>query len=108
MKFQFFKDIKNRKIIAVHWYGGKPIKASAVCNPDDTFDEEMGEKLAAARCKKKVARAKKRTAARKFVEAADALERAARRYEKMRQYYMDTVDLEDEADTEIADLLKTL
>ena len=39
MKFQFFKDIKNRKIIAVHWYGGKPIKANAVCNPDDTFNE---------------------------------------------------------------------
>ena len=107
MKFDFFKDVKNRKVIAVHWYGGRPIKANAVCNPDDAFNEEMGEKLAAARCKKKVAKAKNRVASQKLIEAADELERAARRYEKMKQYYIDTVDLRDEAEAEIADLLKT-
>lgn len=107
MKFAYFKDEKNRKVIAVHYYGGRPIKGVATCNPEDEFDMEKGKTLATVRCKRKVAKAKNRVASQKLIEASNELERAARRYEKMKQYYIDTVDLKDEAEAEIADLLNT-
>lgn len=35
-----------KKVIATTHYAGKPIRAVAVCDKDDIFDEEIGKKIA--------------------------------------------------------------
>ena len=58
-KFQYvdhtIKATDSREIIAIGQYCGQTIKGHARCNPEDTFDIEIGEGLAARRCNLKIA-----------------------------------------------------
>ena len=54
----------KREIVAVSSYAGKTVKAKAVCNPDDNYNEEIGKEIARLRCaikidEKRAKRAKK-------------------------------------------------
>lgn len=52
----------GRKVICVSEYNGKKYRGIASCMPEDTFDVEVGEKLAKMRCDLKIARARFRDA----------------------------------------------
>lgn len=56
MKYSYFKT--NRKIICVATYAGRRYRGIAKCSPDDSFDEEVGKKLARMRCDLKTSEAK--------------------------------------------------
>ena len=43
------------RIAAVSSFAGKPVKGYADCHPNDAFDVEYGQELAAARCAEKIA-----------------------------------------------------
>ena len=90
--YNFYVDEKNKKVIAVCHYGGKSIRGVAKCSPEDIFDIEYGKKLAVARAEVKVAQAKIRNAATKYLAAAKAADIAEKRFDDMKQYYMDAVD----------------
>lgn len=51
-KYRFMVD--GNKITAITRFGGKEVRASATCSPNDTFNFEEGAKLARARCEYKV------------------------------------------------------
>ena len=89
--------IKNKSVIAVCRYAGRNIRAVAKCAPEDKFDAEFGTKLAIARCKIKVAKAKIQNASVAYMKASVAADEAQRQYDKMKDYYMDSVDQLDEA-----------
>lgn len=62
MKMERFKFIEHtdkktgiKEVIALTHYCGETVKASASCNPADTYDFEVGKKLAALRCAMKIA-----------------------------------------------------
>jgi hypothetical protein len=95
--YSFHVDEEGKKIIAVTHYAGRAVRGIAKCAPEDTFDIELGCKIAVARCEIKVARAKIRNAAAKYLEAAKAADAAQKRYDNMKQYYMDAVDQLDSA-----------
>ena len=43
------------KVIALSSFAGRTVRGVAKCHPGDSFDEEFGKRLAAARCNKKIA-----------------------------------------------------
>ena len=113
MKFKFDKykyytyTEKNgtKVVVAVATYAGRTVKGYAKCNPNDTYDEEAGKKLAAARCQERVSKKRKQHATRKFLEAAKLADEAHNYFMKMRQFYMDADDDCDEAIKECETLL---
>jgi hypothetical protein len=107
-KYKFYQ-FKNKNggttVSAVSSYAGRAVKAYAKCRPEDNFDIEKGKELAAARCNLKVAEKRLNRASYKYMEASKAADEAIRYFEKMKQYYIDSVDAVDEAAAEIRDLI---
>ena len=55
-KFYTTKTKDGRmKTIATSTYAGKTVRGVAICDHEDTYNEEVGKKIAAARCAVKVA-----------------------------------------------------
>lgn len=103
-KYKYF--IAGNKVIAVSTYAGRKVRGVAKCDPVDTFDEEKGKKLAAARCNEKVAIKRVERAAKRYCEATAALDAAMQEHNRMREYFMDASDALDEARTALSDLAK--
>jgi hypothetical protein len=95
----------SHRIIAVSSFATKPVRAHADCHPDDNFDAEYGCKLAAARCKQKVAARRIQRAAKKLKEAYRLQDEAIRYVEKMDEYYQQAEDFCVAADEELAAVL---
>ena len=87
-KYKFYK--RGNDIIAVSTYAGKTVKAYAKCDPRDSYDEQVGKELAAARCNAKIADKREARARRKVMEAQAQLDAARQHYEKMAQYLEDS------------------
>ena len=80
----------------------------AKCSPEDTFDVDFGTKLAKARCDVKVAKAKIQNASAAYMKASVAADEAQRQYDKMKNYYMDSVDQFDKASAAVVNLIKEI
>ena len=94
----------DNKIIVVSRYAGKTVRGVAKCDPQDMYNGVYGERLAKARCDKKVCEKRKMRAAQLANEAAEKLIAAQARLEKMMAYLKDTtIDLE-EAEKLVADI----
>lgn len=98
----------NNEVIAVSSFAGRTVRGTAKCNPNDEFDVQKGKELAAARCNEKVARKRLKRAAEKYKEAAKVADDAIAWYDRMKEYYMDSVDAYDEANAELIKLAETL
>ena len=106
--YKTYIDEKNRKVVAVCRYAGRKVKAVAKCAPEDTFNSAYGMALAIARCKFKVAKLKLQNATEKYKIAAKEADNAAKRYDKMKDYYIDSVDQLEEAGKTIQNILKEI
>ncbi len=89
-KFVYYKNV----VSAISSFAGKAVKGSAKCDPQDGFDKNYGERLAAARCDTKVAKRRVAHAKVKLEEAYRELERASKRVNKMEEYLADAYDME--------------
>ena len=98
---QFKNENGGITIVAVSSYAGRKVKGYAKCNPDDEFDLEKGKALARARCNQKIANKRRNHAAKKYMEAVSAKYKAVREFERMKQYYIDSVDKLDVATDEL-------
>lgn len=79
-KFYTTKTKDGRmKTIATSTYAGKTVRGVAICDHEDTYNEEVGKKIAAARCAVKVAEKRYFRAASKAEAACNAVE-AARQF----------------------------
>lgn len=93
------------RIAAVSSFAGKPVKGYADCHPNDEFDREYGQALAAARCAEKIA-AKRCNRAYSKVDEAKALVNAAMTHlQKMMQYEADAEASYNIASYELATIL---
>ena len=106
--YNVYVDEKNRSVIAVCRYAGRNVRAVAKCAPEDTFNIEFGTKLAIARCEVKVAKMKIQNASAAYMKASVAADEAQRKYDKMKQYYMDSVDQFDNAMAEVDKVIKEI
>lgn len=93
-----------KEIIAFSTYAKKVVKGKATCDPKDTYDEEKGKKLAAARCNVRVARLRARRAAAKLKEANEQFEAAKKYLEDMSHYHHNSTLALTEALTELTTL----
>lgn len=73
--------------IAVSSFAGRTVKATAKLDPRDTFDSEMGKKIAGARCRVKIADKRLARAEQKVIEATQAVNEAYAKYSKAYDYY---------------------
>ena len=108
VNYKTYIDEKNKKVFAVCHYAGRKVKAVATCAPEDTFNSAYGMALAIARCKAKVAKIKIKNAEEKYLAAAKAADEAEKYYDKMKQYYMDSVDQLEEAGVMIQKVLEDI
>lgn len=70
-------DGSERKVVkAVSSYGGHTVSGIAKCSPNDTYDEEVGKRLAAYRCAQKIAKSKAKRAGMKMNQAVDNYNKA--------------------------------
>lgn len=108
-KYKYFTHKTKRGIetIAISTYGGKTVKGKAICNPDDTYDEEKGKKLAAMRCNLRIANKRRDRAAAQYSDAVIAYEAAYKRVKAMEQYYNDAFIEANEAISDLTELLDT-
>ena len=84
---------KNKSIIAVSSYAGKTVKGTAKLNPVDSFNEEFGKELAAARCEVKVAK-------RRLIRSEDKLAEAAKQLFNAKWYYKHMLDYNRDANAD--------
>ena len=110
-KYKFYihqeKD-GSTKIVAVSTFGGRNVKGVAKCDPRDNCDIEKGKKLAALRCAQKIENKRLKQASRKYLEAGIAADKADAYFDKMKSYYMDTVDELDNIQNELTELMTEL
>lgn len=95
--YKYYVNSSKGEVIAVCRYAGQNIRSIAKCHPDDEFNVERGKAIAKAKCEVKVGQIKVRNATNKYYVAAKAADEAQRRYNAMKQYYIDSVDFLDDA-----------
>lgn len=104
-KYKFYKA--KDKVFAVSTFAGKTVKGVAKCDPRDTFDEDYGKELAAARCAEKIAKKRLARAKKKMVDARKAWEKASAYYDDMFNYEADAEMRLEEAKSYIDFLLQS-
>ena len=84
--------VNGNKIIALQTYGGKVYRGVAKCAPEDEFDFEIGQQLAAARCNKKIAQARFAAANQKYNNAFDQCEYWQKQKDKYAHFTNDAAE----------------
>lgn len=96
---------ESLRIVAVSSFAGKPVKGYADCHPNDKFDVEYGQALAAARCTEKIAAKRCKRAYNKVDEAKAQVVAAMTHLEKMMKYEADAEANYNIASYELATIL---
>ena len=104
--YKYFKS-KN-KIYALSTYAGKTVRGVAKCAPGDSFNEEKGKELAAARCNLKVAKKRLKRAHKLFEDSVIAMTQAKVKNLQMKQYYQDANVAYSDAQLELRELEKSM
>ena len=108
-KFFHFTNKEGQNVIsAVSTYAGKTVKGYAKCDPRDSFNQENGEKLAAARCNSRVAQKRLARAKKKLEEARVQLEQAKNYYARMTSYFDDSAVAAFKAEEEVKEIVSNL
>lgn len=95
--YKYYVNLSKGEVIAVCHYAGQTVKSVAHCHPTDEFDLDKGKAVAKAKCEVKVGQIRVRNATKKYCTALSAAAKAQKRYEDMKQYYIDAVDFFDDA-----------
>lgn len=96
---------ESLRIVAVSSFAGKPVKGYADCHPNDEFDVEYGQTLAAARCAEKIAAKRCNRAYSKVDEAKAQVVAAMSHLAKMMKYESDAETNYNVASYELAEVL---
>ena len=94
--------------IATSTYAGKPVSGKAICRVEDEYNEELGIKLAVARCAEKIARKRDARAKKMLAQAQADYVQAAKRVGAMSKYHNDAFVELTSAELEIKDILNSL
>ena len=100
-----FIHLKDR-ILAISTYAGRTVKGTSKCSPDDSFNAELGETIAAARCNVKVAKRRMRAAERKYAEAVKCAAEAQAQANKIKRIMDETATALSFAESELNEVLK--
>ena len=91
MRYKFYAS--GNKVVCVSSYAKRAVRGVAKCNTEqDTFELEVGKKLAQLRCDKNIAVKRHKRAGEQYVAAMKAYEAAEANMLKMRKYFEDSQD----------------
>jgi len=91
MRYKFYAS--GNKVVCVSSYAKRAVRGVAKCNTEqDTFELEVGKKLAQLRCDKNIATKRHKRAGEQYVAAMRAYEAAEANMLKMRKYFEDSQD----------------
>jgi len=109
-RYRFYVDdaVNPSTIYAISTYAGKTVRGVARCDSCDTFSEEKGKELAAARCEEKVARKRMNAAERKYKAALAQQEEINSYVQKVSEYFIGASKGFDEAQTAVQSLLEKM
>jgi flagellar motility protein MotE (MotC chaperone) len=99
--------LENGDVIALSHFAGKTVKATAYLKDGDTYNREIGEKVAAAKCNEKIAGLRYRRAVRMVNEAVAAYEKAKRELDNMIEYRERSYGEWNTAQDELVELIKS-
>lgn len=85
-----FTKNKNGDIIALSYYRGKTVKGIAKCSPEDEYNEELGRKIAEARCNQAVNRHRLEGAQANCKQLIIEAENIKRKLKKATEYLVET------------------
>lgn len=76
-KYRFYHATRDgqKQVIAVSTYAGRTVRGRATCAPEDSYDEQVGREIAAARCNEEIAR-------RRYLRSCACYDEAQRKYEE--------------------------
>ena len=92
------------KVIALSTYGGRTVRGIAKCHPGDTFNEEVGKALAAARCNEKIAIKRYARAQQKYNEMCKEYQEYLNKVQKTCNYLRDSYEAYKEAKEIVAEV----
>ena len=90
-EYKYKIDEAKRTVVAFSTFAGKVITGVAHCAPEDTFDVEIGKKIAAARCSVKIAEKRMKRAEACYSCAKECAEFWTVEEAKMKHYKDDSV-----------------
>lgn len=88
-KYKYKVDEEHRTVVAMSSFAGKVVAGVARCAPCDTFNVEIGKRLAEARCALKIAEKRMKRAEFLHSVANDCATFWAERKAKMEEYDAD-------------------
>lgn len=91
------KDSDTREIIAISSFQGKTIKGRAKCHPEDLFNSDIGEMLAALRCNQKICEKRYETVRDYFFELKNEIENLSKKIEKVEENFYKAEEEYEEA-----------
>ena len=105
-KFEYKYKIDEAKqtIVAMSTFAGKTVVGVARCAPADTFDVEVGKKIAAARCTAKIAEKRMKRAEDCYSWAKECVQYWTEQAEKMKHYEVDSFEAYKKAVTALAEI----
>lgn len=98
----------NNTTIAYSTFAGKTVKGYAKRDPEDSFDEVIGDRLATARCGLKIAKKREKYAVKKYEEAKIEMIKAIGYFNKMESYATDAIEARLDAEDELAEVLEDI
>ena len=110
-KYRYYKvEMPNGgiKTIAVSTYAGKTVRGVAICAPGDTYDENKGKELAAARCELRVAEKRYNRAHSKVEDMTAIINNVVNMYNDALSYQKDSAKARDEAESHLMNLLDSM
>lgn len=102
-KYRFYRH--GDTTIAISTYGGREVKGYAKVDPQDSYNEQFGKELAAARCNAKIANKRMMAASRKMLAAAYELDMAQKKFAKMQAYRNDATEAASAAENKVNSLI---
>ena len=94
--------------VALTKYRGKVVKGVAKCCHDDTFDVEVGKKLAALRCNEKVCRKRKQILHKHLSETVQVGLKVSQELGKLTGTFNECIKEWEDAQTELAQFIETI
>ena len=92
------------KVIALSSYAGRTVRGIAKCHPGDTFNEDVGKALAAARCNEKIAAKRYARAQKEYIDMVQELHQMEAKAHKVANYLHDSYDVYKEAKQTVVEI----
>lgn len=75
-RYRYVINKEKGIVIALSTYAGKTVKGVSKLSPEDTWDEELGKKIAALRCDLKVEKKRRKRYAKEYKYWSDIVDNA--------------------------------